>query len=77
MAELERLLSPQEREVVTRLARGDPQKAIAIDLDISDSAVKTYVRRAKLKLSARSVIHLAVIVTVNGDGPSRQNGEQA
>jgi DNA-binding NarL/FixJ family response regulator len=56
-------LSPREREIVTRLAEGEKQTAIAADLEISISAVECYVRRAKAKLQAQTVIHLAVIVT--------------
>ena len=57
-------LSPREREIVARLARGDAQKAIAADLGISDSAVEIYIARAKVKLGAVTVIHLAVIFAV-------------
>lgn len=70
-------LSPRELDIVRRLAAGDPQKAIALDLSISDSAVKEYVRRAKLKLSARSVIQLAVIVTLHADAPCRPEPDAA
>ena len=53
-------LSPREREIVRRLADGEPQKAIAADLAISRSAVAIYTARAKAKLGARTVVHLAV-----------------
>jgi DNA-binding CsgD family transcriptional regulator len=44
------LLSPQEQEVVRRLGRGQRYREMARDLGISESSVKTYVRRAAEKL---------------------------
>lgn len=57
-------LSPREREVVERLAAGQHQKGIAGELRISISAVRQYCDRAKLKLGAQTVTHLAVIYSV-------------
>ncbi len=61
--------SPREAEIVRRLAVGEPQKAIAVELGISISAVETYIGRAKIKVGAGTVIQL-VIISV---GPARQD----
>jgi DNA-binding CsgD family transcriptional regulator len=53
--------SPREAEIVRRLAVGEPQKSIAIELHISISAVETYIDRAKEKVGARTVVQLVLI----------------
>jgi DNA-binding NarL/FixJ family response regulator len=45
-------LTPREMEVVARLRQGKPNKVIAYELDISESTVKTFVRRILIKLRA-------------------------
>jgi DNA-binding CsgD family transcriptional regulator len=54
-------LSPREREIVKRLADGEPQKAIAAALGIAVRTVEVYTQRAREKLQARTVTHLVVI----------------
>jgi DNA-binding NarL/FixJ family response regulator len=45
-------LTPREMEVVARLRQGKPNKLIAYELEISESTVKTFVRRILIKLRA-------------------------
>jgi DNA-binding NarL/FixJ family response regulator len=45
-------LTPREMEVVARLRQGKRNKVIANELEISESTVKTYVRRILIKLNA-------------------------
>jgi DNA-binding NarL/FixJ family response regulator len=45
-------LTPREMEVVARLRQGKPNKVIAYELEISESTVKTFVRRILTKLNA-------------------------
>jgi len=54
-------LSPREREIVTRLANGDHQKAIAADLGISTRTVEVFISRARLKVRAKTTIQLVFI----------------
>ena len=67
-------LSPREREIVRRLADGEPQKAIAASLGIAVRTVEVYTQRAREKLQARTVTHLVVIwsraaiIGTEGDG---------
>jgi|KBSSwiStaDraftv2_1062776.scaffolds.fasta_scaffold02962_9 DNA-binding CsgD family transcriptional regulator len=58
-------LSPQELEVVGRIARGEPYKLIAEDLEIAVRTVEVYAQRAKVKLQAKTVTHLAVLFSVH------------
>jgi len=62
-------LSPQELEVVARIARGEPYKLIAEDLKIAVRTVEVYAQRAKVKLEAKTVTHLAVLYTVHHRHP--------
>lgn len=45
-------LTPREMEVIARLRQGKPNKVIAYELDITESTVKTFVRRILIKLRA-------------------------
>lgn len=53
-------LSPREREIVRRLADGEPQKAIAADLGIAVRTVEVYTARAREKTGTRTVTQLVV-----------------
>jgi DNA-binding NarL/FixJ family response regulator len=46
------VLTPREMEVIARLRQGKPNKVIAYELAISESTVKTFVRRILIKLRA-------------------------
>jgi DNA-binding CsgD family transcriptional regulator len=48
------LLSPREREVVVRAARGLANKAVAVELGIATSTVSVLLSRATAKLGAGS-----------------------
>jgi len=58
-------LSPQERGVVQRIAEGKPYKAIADEMRIKVRTVEVYAQRARVKLEAKTVTHLAVIYSVH------------
>jgi len=60
-------LSPQERKVVEGIAAGLPYKAIADGLTppISVRTVEVYAQRARVKLEAKTVTHLAVIYSLH------------
>ena len=51
-------LSPREREVLTRIARGEPVKMVADKLELSQHTVDTYRRRLARKLNARNQAEL-------------------
>jgi DNA-binding CsgD family transcriptional regulator len=69
-------LSPREAEIARRVSEGQPLKAIAEELrgpqgePLHISTVKVYVRRAKDKLGAKTVTHLALLYVAI---ESRQN----
>lgn len=54
-------LSPREREVLTRLAEGRTVPEIAEELVLSPLTIRTHVRNAKDKLSARTTAHAVAI----------------
>lgn len=60
-------LTPKEREVLERIARGATNKDIAADLGLSVRAVED--RRARLmkKMDARSVADLVWVISATGD----------
>jgi DNA-binding NarL/FixJ family response regulator len=60
------LLSPREREVLTLVAAGQTNKAIAAALYISPNTVKTHVTSLLHKLQADSRVQLAAIATKSG-----------
>ena len=53
-------LTEREREILTHLARGESNKAIARKLDISHDTVKLHVRHILSKLGMRSRVEAAV-----------------
>ena len=57
-----RPLTPREREVVRRVAIGESNKAIAIDLGITPSRVARILARALRKLGLRTRLQLALLV---------------
>lgn len=61
-------LTPREREIITHLAEGQSNKAIARDLGISDGTVKLHVKAILRKLNVRSRVEAAVIAVEQGVG---------
>ncbi len=51
-------LSPREREVMDRVVRGAPNKAVAADLGISEKTVKVHRHRVMEKMEASSLAEL-------------------
>lgn len=59
-------LTPREREIISHLAEGQSNKAIARDLGISDGTVKLHVKAILRKLNVRSRVEAAVIAVEQG-----------
>ena len=55
-------LTPREVDVLMYLSEGKPNKIIAYELNISESTVKTFVRRILVKLSANNRTEVAYLV---------------
>jgi DNA-binding CsgD family transcriptional regulator len=63
-------LSPREREVLALLASGQTVQEIANDLHLSPLTIRTHVRNAKDKLSAKTTAH-AVAIALDEDALNR------
>ena len=59
-------LSPREREILVRLARGASNKEIARDLDVAESTVKIHVQHILRKLELSSRVQAAVWAVEHG-----------
>ena len=59
-------LTSREREVMERVARGDPNKAIADELDIALRTVEVHRSRVFEKMSVRSAVELARLLAQIG-----------
>ena len=53
-------LSRRQAEIVTRLASGESQKAIARELRISYSTVRNHMRQARERTDCRTSLELAI-----------------
>jgi two-component system, NarL family, nitrate/nitrite response regulator NarL len=62
-------LTQREREILSHLARGESNKAIARQLDISYDTVKLHVRHILAKLNLSSRVEAAVFAVENRLGP--------
>ena len=62
-------LTPREREILTHLARGESNKAIARTLDISHDTVKLHVRHILAKLNMTSRVEAAVFAVEHRVAP--------
>jgi two-component system nitrate/nitrite response regulator NarL len=60
------VLSPREREILQRLAKGGSNKEIARDLDLAESTVKIHVQHILRKLGLNSRVQAAVWAIENG-----------
>ena len=56
-------LSPREREILTRIARGASNKEVARDLGIAEATVKIHVQHILRKLNLSSRVQAAVYLT--------------
>jgi FixJ family two-component response regulator len=55
-------LTPREREVLDRVVRGEPNKAIAQDLGVSERTIEIHRSRAMSKMGASSLAELVRLV---------------
>ncbi len=62
-------LTPREREILSHLARGESNKAIARTLDISHDTVKLHVRHILAKLNLSSRVEAAVFAVEHKVAP--------
>jgi DNA-binding CsgD family transcriptional regulator len=58
-------LSPREQEIVRLVARGYPNKSIALVLDISPCTVATHLRRVFIKLGVNSRAEMVARISEN------------
>jgi DNA-binding CsgD family transcriptional regulator len=54
-------LTVRERECLQRLAEGDPPKKIATTLELSEAAVRLYLKRARARLGAVNLMQAVII----------------
>lgn len=66
-------LTPREMEILSHLAEGQSNKAIARDLGISDGTVKLHVKAILRKLDVRSRVEAAVIAVEQGLGRKKSD----
>lgn len=70
-------LTPREREIISHLAEGQSNKAIARDLGISDGTVKLHVKAILRKLNVRSRVEAAVIAVEQGLGRKKPDSRSS
>jgi len=61
-------LTPREREILERLMKGQANKVIAAELDISERTVESHRRHIKEKMKVRSLTELAQILVQHRNG---------
>lgn len=64
-----RLLTPRERQIVSYLAAGKPNKVVAIDLGISLRTAEAHRARIYRKLGVRNTVELACRLCRYGEPP--------
>ena len=62
-------LSPRERTILQRIARGDATKEIAAELNVSVKTIETHRRRLMIKLDRHSVAELTKYAVLHGLSP--------
>lgn len=70
-------LTQREREILTHLAKGESNKAIARELDISYDTVKLHVRHILAKLNLSSRVEAAVFAVENKLSPGFEAGRRS
>ena len=63
-------LTPREREVMGHVVAGEPNKAIAMDLGVSERTVEIHRARVMQKMEAGSLAELVRMVMEGGEEPS-------
>jgi DNA-binding NarL/FixJ family response regulator len=59
-------LTRREMDVLLRVARGQPNKAIGRELGLTEGTVKTYLRRLRARLGARDRTHAVILAAALG-----------
>jgi len=59
-------LSPREKEIVTRIARGESTRQMSLAMSITAETVRTYVKNVLAKLGAHSRLRLAALASRDG-----------
>lgn len=65
-------LSPREKEIVTRIARGQSTRQMSFAMNITVGTVRTYVKNVLAKLGAHSRLQVAALASQD-----RSLGDQA
>lgn len=59
-------LSPREKEIVTRIARGESTRQMSLAMSVTAETVRTYVKNVLAKLGAHSRLQLAALASRDG-----------
>jgi DNA-binding NarL/FixJ family response regulator len=59
-------LSPREKEIVTRIARGESTRQMSFAMSVTAETVRTYVKNTLAKLGAHSRLQLAALASRDG-----------
>jgi DNA-binding NarL/FixJ family response regulator len=59
-------LSPREKEIVTRIARGESTRQMSFAMSVTAETVRTYVKNVLAKLGAHSRLQLAALASRDG-----------
>jgi DNA-binding CsgD family transcriptional regulator len=59
-------LSPREKEIVTRIARGESTRQMSLAMSVTAETVRTYVKNVLAKFGAHSRLQLAALASRDG-----------
>jgi two-component system nitrate/nitrite response regulator NarL len=59
-------LSPREKEIVTRIARGEGTRQMSLAMSVTAETIRTYVKNVLAKLGAHSRLQLAALASRDG-----------